>query len=143
VHHPHERRSARASAFRHRVRGHRDRRLERRRLPAREAPRRARLKRTRRTPSYTRPRNDGDEYTLTVVATRGYLSYVKVVAIKELKNRLSAYLRDVKNGEVVLVTDRGKVVAELRQPRTGRLPSALDDALERLHAAGVLTPGLP
>jgi prevent-host-death family protein len=37
---------------------------------------------------------------------------MKAVAVKELKNRLSAYLREVKNGEVVLVTDRGMVVAE-------------------------------
>ena len=63
---------------------------------------------------------------------------MKVVTLKELKNRLSAYLRHVKNGEVVLVTDRGKVVAELRQPRVDRPPSTLDDALERLHAKGVL-----
>ena len=38
------------------------------------------------------------------------------VGIKTLKNRLSEYLRLVKNGEQNLVTDRGDVVAELRQP---------------------------
>ena len=32
---------------------------------------------------------------------------VKAVAVKELKNRLSAYLREVATGQVVLVTDRG------------------------------------
>ncbi len=37
---------------------------------------------------------------------------MKAVAVKELKNRLSSYLREVRNGEVVLVTDRGQVVAE-------------------------------
>jgi prevent-host-death family protein len=41
---------------------------------------------------------------------------MKAVAVKELEPRLSAYLREVKNGEVVLVTDRGAIVAELRQP---------------------------
>ncbi|MGH7857687.1 MAG: type II toxin-antitoxin system Phd/YefM family antitoxin [Candidatus Binatia bacterium] len=41
---------------------------------------------------------------------------MKAVAVKELKNRLSAYLREVAGGETVLVTDRGKVVAELRRP---------------------------
>jgi antitoxin (DNA-binding transcriptional repressor) of toxin-antitoxin stability system len=68
---------------------------------------------------------------------------MKAVAVRELKNRLSAYLREVAQGEVVLVTDRGRVVAELRRP-SGDVPATtLDDALARLHAAGVLTPGLP
>ena len=30
---------------------------------------------------------------------------MKAVAVKELKNRLSAYLREVRSGEIVLVTD--------------------------------------
>lgn len=68
---------------------------------------------------------------------------MKAVAVKELKDRLSAYLREVKNGEVVLVTDRGQVVAELRQPSASAVLGAHDQALERLHAQGVLTPGLP
>jgi antitoxin (DNA-binding transcriptional repressor) of toxin-antitoxin stability system len=41
---------------------------------------------------------------------------MKVVGIRELKNRLSEYLRLVRSGEDVLVTDRGAVVAELRPP---------------------------
>ena len=68
---------------------------------------------------------------------------MKAVAVKELKNRLSAYLREVKNGEVVLVTDRGQVVAELRRPSPGAVLGAHDQALERLRADGVLSPGLP
>jgi antitoxin (DNA-binding transcriptional repressor) of toxin-antitoxin stability system len=68
---------------------------------------------------------------------------VKAVAIKELKNRLSAYLREVKNGEVVLVTDRGQVIAELRQPSARAVLGAHDQALERLCAEGVLVAGLP
>jgi prevent-host-death family protein len=68
---------------------------------------------------------------------------MKAVAVRELKNRLSAYLRDVSRGEVVLVTDRGQVVAELRRPTSETLLSPSDLALERLHAAGMLTPGLP
>lgn len=67
---------------------------------------------------------------------------VKAVAVRELKNRLSAYLRDVARGETILVTDRGRVVAELRRPTGGLVPSTLDQALERLHAEGVLLPGL-
>lgn len=68
---------------------------------------------------------------------------MKAVAVKELKNRLSAYLREVRNGEVVLVTDRGQVVAELRQPSAGRALGAHELALERLAAEGALQPGLP
>ncbi len=45
---------------------------------------------------------------------------MKAVGVRELKNRLSEYLRLVKNGEQILVTDRGDVIAELRQP-TSRL----------------------
>jgi antitoxin (DNA-binding transcriptional repressor) of toxin-antitoxin stability system len=68
---------------------------------------------------------------------------MKAVAVKELKNRLSAYLREVRNGEVVLVTDRGQVVAELRQPSAGTALGAHDRALERLCAEGVVVPGRP
>ena len=38
------------------------------------------------------------------------------VGIRELKNRLSHFVREVRQGEVVQVTDRGEVVAELRPP---------------------------
>jgi len=41
---------------------------------------------------------------------------MKAVGVRELKNRLSEYLRLVRKGEKILVTDRGEVVAELRQP---------------------------
>jgi len=68
---------------------------------------------------------------------------MKAVAVKELKNRLSAYLREVKAGEVVLVTDRGMVVAELRQPGTGATIPGADAALARLAVDGALVPGLP
>jgi antitoxin (DNA-binding transcriptional repressor) of toxin-antitoxin stability system len=44
---------------------------------------------------------------------------MKEVGIRELKNRLSEYIRLVREGEVVMVTDRGEVVAELRQPGAG------------------------
>lgn len=41
---------------------------------------------------------------------------MRTVGIRELKNRLSEYLRLVQQGEDILVTDRGRVIAELRQP---------------------------
>lgn len=52
------------------------------------------------------------------VATCSYIIIMKVVGIRELKNRLSEYIRLVRSGERVLVTDRGVVVAEIRQPGT-------------------------
>lgn len=68
---------------------------------------------------------------------------MKAVAIKELKNRLSAYLREVQAGEVVLVTDRGRVVAELRQPSPGTPLAAHERALEQLLAEGLLVREAP
>lgn len=41
---------------------------------------------------------------------------MKQVGIRELKDHLSEYIRHVREGEVVVVTDRGEVVAELRAP---------------------------
>ncbi len=67
---------------------------------------------------------------------------MKAVAVKELKNRLSAYLREVKSGEVVLVTDRGQVIAELRQPAPGTPRSTDREVVERLCTEGALHPGL-
>ncbi len=59
---------------------------------------------------------------------------METVGIRELKNRLSKYVRQVQAGDVVIVTDRGKVVAELwppghREQRTDVHPGLLE--LER------------
>ena len=43
---------------------------------------------------------------------------MKSVGVKQLKSRLSEHLRLVSSGEIVLVTDRDEVVAELR-PKGG------------------------
>jgi prevent-host-death family protein len=40
---------------------------------------------------------------------------MKQIGIRELKNRLSATIQEVKNGETVLVTERGKTVAVLKR----------------------------
>ena len=45
------------------------------------------------------------------------LLIMQTVGIKLLKNKLSEYVRAAAAGETVLVTDRGKVVAELVPPR--------------------------
>lgn len=61
---------------------------------------------------------------------------MKQVGLRELKNRLSEYVRLVRAGEHVQVTDRGQVVAELIPPAsaTGRDPAAGLAALERRGA---------
>jgi prevent-host-death family protein len=41
---------------------------------------------------------------------------METVGIRELKNRLSAYLHRVGEGEIIVVTDRGRVVAEIMSP---------------------------
>jgi len=56
---------------------------------------------------------------------------MRVVGIRELKARLSEYLRDVKRGDVFLVTDRGRVVAELRKPSPGAAEA--DDLAARMR----------
>jgi len=43
---------------------------------------------------------------------------MKAVGIRQLKNQLSRYLRMVREGETVLVTDRDEVVAEIHRPTT-------------------------
>jgi antitoxin (DNA-binding transcriptional repressor) of toxin-antitoxin stability system len=67
---------------------------------------------------------------------------MRVVGVRELKAKLSAYLREVGRGEAFLVTDRDRVVAELRPPRAGApLPSdELERSIESLVEAGELTP---
>ena len=69
---------------------------------------------------------------------------MKAIGIRELKARLSQYLRDVQAGEVILVTDRGRVVAELRRPGAGvESPTAIDRALQRLAETDRLRIGEP
>ncbi len=66
---------------------------------------------------------------------------MRTVGIKLLKNKLSEYVRLVEAGETVLVTDRDRVVAELRPPHE-RAPLASDAHLAALVRQGLLTPPL-
>ncbi|MGO2050222.1 MAG: type II toxin-antitoxin system Phd/YefM family antitoxin [Microbacterium sp.] len=54
------------------------------------------------------------------------------VGVRELRDGLSRYLTDVRNGEEVIVTDHGKPVAKL-------VPINQESPLERLVAEGVVT----
>lgn len=66
---------------------------------------------------------------------------MRTVGLKVLKNKLSEYVRLAEGGEVVLVTDRDRVVAELRPPGE-RAPLAADALLADLVRRGVLAPPL-
>jgi len=61
------------------------------------------------------------------------------VGSRELKNRLGRYLRAVRKGESLLVTDRGKTVAKLSPPDHNSQAHAMFHAtLERLEAEGFI-----
>ena len=62
------------------------------------------------------------------------------VSIKTLKNRLSEYVRAAAAGETVLVTDRGRVVAELVSPRVRDDASPAEQRLGELMRQGLLAP---
>ncbi len=61
------------------------------------------------------------------------------VGIKELKNRLTLYLRRVKQGEEVVVTERGRPVALIQRLQSAERPVSLEARLARLAARGVVT----
>lgn len=74
------------------------------------------------------------------MTTGDYALSVKVVGIKELKAKLSQYIRLVKAGETVLVTERDEVVAELRPGRRqAPLSGPFEETLDALAASGEIT----
>jgi antitoxin (DNA-binding transcriptional repressor) of toxin-antitoxin stability system len=68
---------------------------------------------------------------------------MKTVGVRELKNRLSEYLRQAKSGESVLVTDRGQVVAELTAPGHGATDASVPAGLLALARRNLLVIGAP
>lgn len=61
---------------------------------------------------------------------------MKAVGIKQLKSRLSEYVRLARAGETILVSDRDEVVAELgparhQPPEPGTLAAVLDRLADR------------
>jgi prevent-host-death family protein len=77
------------------------------------------------------------------VATWSYIETVKTVGVRELKNRLSEYIRQVRSGEGVLVTDRGEVVAELTSPGHASSDTSVPPGLVALARRGLVTLGVP
>lgn len=74
------------------------------------------------------------------MTTGDYIDLMKVVGIKQLKARLSEYVRLAKAGETVLVTERDEVVAELH-PSRRQTPIAdrLEELLDGLAASGEIS----
>ena len=68
---------------------------------------------------------------------------MKTVGVRELKNRLSEYLRQAKSGEAVLVTDRGQVVAELTPPGHGATDASVPAGLLALARRNLVAIGAP
>ena len=66
---------------------------------------------------------------------------MKTVGIRELKNRLSAYVRAARSGETILVTDRGEVVAELVPPDRAAGDDGVPPRLLALVRSGQATLG--
>lgn len=79
-------------------------------------------------------------FDLAKVTTSDYFVFMRTVGVKELKSRLSEYLRAVKRGEIVIVTEHEQPVAELRRPV--QRPAGVEDhdaALDALAAMGEVT----
>jgi prevent-host-death family protein len=55
------------------------------------------------------------------------------VGIRELRNHLSRYLDRVRDGDEVVVTDRGRAIARV-------VPAGGERVLDRLIAEGIVTP---
>ena len=65
---------------------------------------------------------------------------MRQVGLRELKNRLSHYVRQVRAGHDIQVTDRGEVVAELLPPR-GRTGAEAQRGLADLARRGLVSLG--
>jgi len=63
---------------------------------------------------------------------------VTVTTVSKLKASLSAFLRRVKAGEEVLVTERGRVIARLSPPAAS---PALPESLREMERQGLLRLG--
>jgi antitoxin (DNA-binding transcriptional repressor) of toxin-antitoxin stability system len=68
---------------------------------------------------------------------------MRAVGVRELKNRLSEYLRLVRAGERVLVTDRGEVIAELGPPGEGAAQDEMPRKLREMIQRGLATRAAP
>ena len=75
---------------------------------------------------------------LAGVATCSYIRLMISTGIRELKNNLSHYVRQIEAGKRIAVTAHGRVVAELVPPATATRPKS--SRYDELIAAGIIEP---
>lgn len=63
---------------------------------------------------------------------------MSTVGVKELKNHLTQYLHRIKNGEEVIVTERGTPIALIQPIKGADKAVSLEAKLARLAAQGVV-----
>ena len=66
---------------------------------------------------------------------------MKSASVTDIKNNLSKYLELVKNGEPVLITERGIAIARIESVRAQQGETADEARLARLERAGVIKRG--
>lgn len=66
--------------------------------------------------------------------------FMRSVGLKILKNKLSEYVRMAARGEIVLITDRDRVVAEIVPPQPNRGSATEDEFIAKGVREGWLTP---
>ena len=64
---------------------------------------------------------------------------MSTVGVRELKNRLTQYLRRTKQGEEVIITERGKPIALIQPIKSVEHPVSLEARLAKLAAEGFVT----
>jgi prevent-host-death family protein len=89
---------------------------------------------------------DGAVETLPLIGQRtcSYDRHVKtvpsiLVGVRDLKNRLTSYLKLVKEDQEVIVTERGKPIAVIQPIGGAGAPRSREAKLAALAARGVLT----
>jgi prevent-host-death family protein len=63
---------------------------------------------------------------------------MQTVGSREFKNRMGRYLRAVRSGRTLIITDRGKPVAKLAPPDKLTPETGLQDRLKELEAQGFI-----
>ena len=63
---------------------------------------------------------------------------MSTVGIRELKNRLTEYLRLTRRGEKIIVTDRGRPIALIQSIDATKVPVTLEAKLAKAAGQGLL-----
>lgn len=64
---------------------------------------------------------------------------MSTVGVRELKNRLTEYLRRTKQGEEIVVTERGRPIALIQPIQSAPQAASLEARLARLAVQGLVT----